>query len=379
MTSKINFNNIYLQLGDIIKFNAPSNSNLHEKIFIIDFINNEKINLKNEETSLTLEFKNNVFLEESIKKIDLLFRHESPSYIIQNNIEIDKIISIYFGGKLPFILNGKIVNIEDDMIEIQSIPDKKIYYIDFAYSGIPENLDIEKIVLRSSEEDISEIDKEKSNDTNTNDNEKEISFQIDNKYDDDLIVNDYKDFNEIILDNIEFGEKTEEIFYSVEVPDNEKRYLIEEQIEDYLDNNLNSIKKENLDDNIKHQIFLEAKRFKELRNLNSDFDLNNIPSMKEEKSIYYKPLKENLLNLDRKYYWLLPIGIYKRNIFIEDTEDIEDETDTNYIKNEIGKYIENLNNINEKWRKKTSKDSLYTSIVLFFQQLFQNKIEKIQS
>ena len=46
MTSKINFNNIYLQLGDIIKFNAPSNSNLHEKIFIIDFINNEKINLK---------------------------------------------------------------------------------------------------------------------------------------------------------------------------------------------------------------------------------------------------------------------------------------------------------------------------------------------
>ena len=366
MTSKINFNNIYLQLGDIIKFNAPSNSNLHEKIFIIDFINNEKINLKNEETSLTLEFKNNVFLEESIKKIDLLFRHESPSYIIQNNIEIDKIISIYFGGKLPFILNGKIVNIEDDMIEIQSIPDKKIYYIDFAYSGIPENLDIEKIVLRSSEEDISEIDKEKSNDTNDNDtndndNEKEISLQIDNKYDDDdLIVNDYKDFNEIILDNIEFGEKTEEIFYSVEVPDNEKRYLIEEQIEDYLDNNLNSIKKENLDDNIKHQIFLEAKRFKELRNLNSDFDLNNIPSMKEEKSIYYKPLKENLLNLDRKYYWLLPIGIYKRNIFIEDTEDIEDETDTNYIKNEIGKYIENLNNINEKWRKKTSKDSLYT-------------------
>ena len=93
--------------------------------------------------------------------------------------------------------NNFIVNIEDDMIEIQSIPDKKIYYIDFAYSGIPENLDIEKIVLRSSEEDISEIDKEKSNDTNTNDNEKEISFQIDNKYDDDLIVNDYKDFNEI--------------------------------------------------------------------------------------------------------------------------------------------------------------------------------------
>ena len=119
MTSKDNINNINLQLGDIIKLQAPSNSNLHEKIFVIDFINSEKINLKNEVDSLTLEFKNNVFLEESIKKINLLFRHESPSYIKQNNISIDKIISIYFGGKLPFILNGRIVNIEDDMIEIK--------------------------------------------------------------------------------------------------------------------------------------------------------------------------------------------------------------------------------------------------------------------
>ena len=357
MTSKVNSNNINLQLGDIIKIDAPSNINLHNKIFIIDYINEKKINLKNDETSLTLEFKDNVFLEESIKKIDLLFRNDSPSYIQQNNIKIDKIISIYFGGKLPFVLNGRIVNIEDDMIEIQSIPDKKIYYIDFAYSGIPENLNIEKIILRSSEEDISEFKKDESNKIDDELVKDELGSQNLKDYDDDFLVNDYNDFNEIILDNIEFGEKTEEIFYSVEVPDNEKRYLLEEQLEDYLDNNLNAIKKEYLDDNIKEQILLEAKRFKELRNLYSDFDLNNIPSMKEEKTIYYKPLKENLLNLNKKYYWLMPIGLYKRNIFLDT---IDDEIDTNYNKNEIGKYIEDLNNINEKWRKKTSKDSLYT-------------------
>ena len=356
MTSKVNPNNINLQLGDIIKLDAPSNMNLHEKIFIIDFINDKKINLKNEETSLTLEFKDNVFLEESIKKIDLLFRNDSPSYIEQNNIKIDKVISIYFGGKLPFVLNGKIVNIEDDMIEIQSIPEKKIYYIDFAYSGIPENLNIEKIILRSSEEDISEIKKE---DTTTDKDllDDKVTLQNLKDYDDDLNVNDYTEFNEIILDNIEFGERTEEIFYNVEVPDNQKRYLLEEQLEDYLDNTLNVIKKENLDDNIKEQIILEAKRFKELRNLYSDFDFNKIPSMKEEKNIYYKPLKEKLLNLDKKYYWLMPIGIYKRNIFVDNADD---DNDTNYTKNEIGKYIDDLNTINEKWRKKSSKDSLYT-------------------
>ena len=371
MTSKDDINNINLQLGDIIKLQAPSNSNLHEKIFVIDFINSEKINLKNEVDSLTLEFKNNIFLEESIKKINLLFRHESPSYIKQNNISIDKIISIYFGGKLPFILNGRIVNIEDDMIEIKDIKTNKIYFIDFAYSGIPENLNIEKIVLRSNEENISET-KSDLKDENEED-EKDvkdvkdvkddkidgISLQNIKDYDDDLNVNNYDEFNEIILDNIEFGEKTEEIFYNVEVPDKEKRYLLDEQLEDYLDNNLNAIKKEDLDDSIKDKIFLESIRFKELRQLYSDFDLNNIPSMKEEKNNYYKPLKETLLNLNKKLYWLLPIGLYKRNIFMDDLDD-EDDIDTNYIKNETGKYIEELITISKKWEKKSSKDSLYT-------------------
>ena len=358
MTSKNDRNNINLQLGDIIRFEAPSNINLHEKLFIIDFINSEKINLKNEVDSLTLEFKNNIFLEESIKKIHLLFRHESPSYIKQNNISIDKIISIYFGGKLPFILNGKIVNIEDDMIEIKDIKSDKIYFIDFAYSGIPENLNIEKIVLRSSEEDISEIKKDDLKDEDEKDAKIDgISLQNIKDYDDDLNVNNYDEFNEIILDNIEFGEKTEEIFYSVEVPDKEKRYLLDEQIEDYLDSNLSSIKKEDLDDSIKDKIFLESIRFKELRNLYSDFDLNNIPSMKEEKNNFYKPLKEVLLNLNKKLYWLLPIGLYKRNIYMDD---LDDDIDTNYIKNETGKYIEELINISKKWEKKSSKDTLYT-------------------
>jgi hypothetical protein len=358
MTSENDTNNINLQLGDIIKFEAPTNSNLHEKIFIIDLINSEKINLKNEVNSLTLEFKNKIFLEESIKKIHLLFRHESPSYIKQNNITIDKIISIYFGGKLPFILNGKIVNIEDDMIEIKDIKSDKIYFIDFAYSGIPENLNIEKIVLRSSEEDISEIKKSDIKEEEINDDKiDKISLQNVKDYDDDLNVNNFDEFNEIILDNIEFGEKTEEIYYNVEVPDKEKRYLLDEQIEDYLDSNLNSIKKENLDDIIKDRIFLESIRFKELRNLYSDFDLNNIPSMKEEKNNFYKPLKEVLLNLSKKLYWLLPIGLYKRNIYIDD---LDDDIDNNYVKNETGKYIEDLISISKKWEKKSSKDTLYT-------------------
>ena len=375
MTSKVTKNNIILQLGDIIKIDSPSNSNLHEKIFIIDFINNTKINLKNEDTTLTLEFKDNIFLEESIKKIHLLFRHESPSYIKQNNITIDKIITIYFGGKLPFVLNGRIINIEDDMIEIKAIPSNEIYYIDFAYSGIPEHLNIDKIILRSNEEDISELKKDdleeeteeteetketkgtKETKESNKKSDKEITQKI-KEYDDDINTNNYDEFEEIILDNIDFESSPEEIFYNVEVPDEQKRYLLDEQIEDYLDNTLHSIKREDLSDDIKDKIILESIRFKELRNMFSYFDYNNIPSMKEENNKFVKPLKKSLYNLNKKFYWLLPIGLYKRNIFIDDID--EEEIDPNYIKNEIGKYIEDLNTINDKWKKKSSKDTLYT-------------------
>ena len=48
----------------------------------------------------------------------------------------------------PKVLNGLISNVENDMIEITTLPEKDVLYIDFAYSGIPEHLNIEKIVVR---------------------------------------------------------------------------------------------------------------------------------------------------------------------------------------------------------------------------------------
>ena len=140
-----------LQLGDIIKLDAPNNSEINDKIYFINYISNSKIELLNEDKTLTLSIdENGNFLEESIENILLLYRQESPSYIVQNNFKIGKNISVYFGEPLPFVLNGTITNIEEDMIEITSV-NKEIIYIDFAYSGIPDNLNIEKIVLKESD------------------------------------------------------------------------------------------------------------------------------------------------------------------------------------------------------------------------------------
>jgi hypothetical protein len=140
---------VNLQLGDIIQLDAPSNSGLHNKIYFIKFINNAKLILVNSTGSLTLTLTQLGKLEEeSIANILIMSRASSPSFVLQNNLAIRKYISIYFGEPLPKVVNGFISNIENDMIEVTLLPENDVIYIDFAYSGIPENLNIEKIVVR---------------------------------------------------------------------------------------------------------------------------------------------------------------------------------------------------------------------------------------
>jgi hypothetical protein len=173
--------NISLQLGDIIQLDAPTNSSLHDKIYFIKFINKEKIVLIDAAKIITLTLAQNGKLEEeSISNIILLSRHKSPSFVIQNNLEIKKYISIYFGEPLPKVLNGLITNIENDMIEVTTLPEKDVLYIDFAYSGIPEFLNIEKIVIREK------VDETKLAAVETNSQEKDtdkasVLYQYDSR------------------------------------------------------------------------------------------------------------------------------------------------------------------------------------------------------
>ena len=141
-------NNINLQLGDIIKIISPYNDRYHNNIYYIKYIDFEKVVLLNDVNEYTLEISEDKKLkEESIENIILLHREEESSFCKQNNLVVNTYISIYFNNEVPYILNGKITNIEEDMIEITSIPNNDVFYIDFAYSGIPLNLNIEKIVI----------------------------------------------------------------------------------------------------------------------------------------------------------------------------------------------------------------------------------------
>ena len=54
-------------------------------------------------------------------------------------------IDLFLDGDVPAVLTGKIVHLEEDMIEISTYPDEKTIYIDFEYKGLPTHLPIENI------------------------------------------------------------------------------------------------------------------------------------------------------------------------------------------------------------------------------------------
>lgn len=358
-SKKINSIEINLQLGDIIQIYSPDNINYHEKIYYIKFINNQKIILLNSEKVITLSIsETGNFLDETIQNIILIHRQESPSFIIQNKLEINNFISIYIGEPLPYVINAIITNIEEDMIELSVNTTNEIIYIDFAYSGIPENLNIEKIIVK---EKIKSIPNEPTELDITDDvqNSLTIIHDINNEDDYDLINHkEDEKLQEILLDSVEIEEEFEEFYHSVNVPESEKRYTLDIQLNDYLDVMLSKYNTTEINDTILDKINLEMIRYKELREIYSDIDENNNLILPKSKNKFYKPLKETLTKFDKKLHWIIPI-ISSIKEMISDKDEIPDEYDNDIDNIKLGEFIEKTNNAINLWVKNTSKEIAY--------------------
>ena len=137
----------YLELGDIIKINAPDNSDLDDKTFYIDYLDENRATIIDPDTlgEFVLDILDGQFTDESIKSIEILSRPEEVGYARQNGLTTGAWISIQFGGEVPLTVNGQITDLEKDMIEITTYGDNKKIYIDFGYKGIPLDLPIENI------------------------------------------------------------------------------------------------------------------------------------------------------------------------------------------------------------------------------------------
>ena len=145
---------IELQLGDIIQITDPINEKLNNQIFIIDYIDKDKMFIINTDTLNKTKLKisnDGIIGDGTITQLAILSRNETPSYAIENGLVPGKWINIHFGGEYPVIITGEITNLENDMIEIKTI-DNDILYINFDYKGIPEDLPIDLIEIRGKPE-----------------------------------------------------------------------------------------------------------------------------------------------------------------------------------------------------------------------------------
>ena len=331
---------ITLELGDIIEIIAPSNLDIHEMNALIMYIDEQKIKVVNIATGRFYQLTiadDGYFTDESIKQINLLNRSEEKGYARQNDLLPKTWVDIHFGGEIPAIISGEITNLEEDMIEVTTFPELKTIFINFGYKGIPENIPITSIVIRNkpaslnkisslataksiADNELEEIDSNielQTTDTPsvqfTETGESIISIPEDAIPDAnirDTLHDLYIDANSII-----FGEQLQPLKRLVEIPESERRYGIEAQVNDLMDEILSTIPNSQRTITVMDNIHLMINRFKELRQQFSKFDSHdNVYDIKINGN-YYKPLVERILKMDTNLKWIVPVVSNRKKIY----------------------------------------------------------------
>lgn len=314
--------NINIQLGDIIEIVAPENPNLNLQQFYIEFINNEKIriiNIENEETT-TLNIIDGEIEDKTILSINLLNRSDTSSYAKQHNLLPGVWIEIIFNTSDSLTIKGLITNLEEDMIEVTTYPNSDIIYIDFGYQGIPEELLIDKIILiknPSVEETLAPSQVESILQETGVDSDEAAPDIVQTKIEQAIF-----DANQI-----ELGEDLDEITIFVEVPEDEKRYSIEQQTNDLLDELLGSVPSEKRTDKLLNYIHTTIQRFVQLRSIYSNFDSNGFAVMPDPIDNNIKPIIESISNLKKHFPWILPVSKNNNKLYNID-KTISDELTT---------------------------------------------------
>ena len=345
---------INLQLGDIIEIFSPDDDNLNNKQFFIYYIYNQKIKLINIENSsmIILRVNDGNFENSEIQSISLLSRADSSSYAIQNNLIPNNWINIYFDSEIPFIITGQITNLEEDMIEIKTTNDD-IIYIDFEYKGIPESLPITKIEIRSppslpkiNEDDKQEIElpEEVENIDDDKESLEKETIKVDDSYLKQVLIE---------ADEINFGEELDEITQIVDIDDSQKRFSLEQQTNDLLDELLSNIPNVKRTNKILNSIHQQIERYVQLRKNFSNFNDNGTVNAKDIINDNYKPILNDVKNFSKNFDWLIPITTYKKNIYdinsgILDSTDLDDINPLNSNEQilKLEEIIENYNSNN---------------------------------
>ena len=346
-------NTINLFLGDIIRIVSPSNVKYDNKIYFIDYLDKKMIKLINkEDTDFLYLGKTGELTDHSIKEIHVIRRSKENSYVKLNNLLVDTWVDIKFGGDIPFYMTALITNIIEDMIEIKRIPNQDTLFIDFAYKGIPQDLNIEYIKIREEPISVKDIPTQiEENQENQENQEKDVEKKEESEQnnDMDIRIKDNEADNEADNDNSisdtfqsevpvnveynnsddEYDEEQENVIdkeYSnnellgfvtqyVNVVDSKKRYTIEEQKDDMLNKYLDSIPAFKQNNHTQLHIQKLINRFEDLREEYTIFDKNENPLKIKSHGRNFNTLKDVIKDSNSTFQHIIPVTVQKKKIY----------------------------------------------------------------
>ena len=352
-----NDDDMFLQLGDIIQLIAPSNPDINKKTFLVYYLDTEKLRLINTSTGVTsmlLLNQDGSFKDESIANVTIILREKDEGFARQNGLTPGVWLDIYFGGDLPQTITGQITDLEEDMIEVKVYPENTMMYIDFEYKGIPEQLPITKMVIRDSPMDVKKDDLDTLSDEEqlrkkdepkrepdyigywADMMDEEDDEEEDEEEDDDRFKKPVELVNEeiqyLIISGEEYeqgiGEELEELEQMVEVPEEQKRYSIENQNDDLLNDMLSKIPVSKRNHYAMSKIQNAIERYNELRREFSLYDSNNNIIDLKKRGATYKPLFEKTKDLKKYLHWFVPVTKIRKNLYppvMNDEEEYEDD------------------------------------------------------
>jgi hypothetical protein len=329
-----------LKLGDIITIIAPQNDLLHDHTFFIEYINDIRIVLidvaTTDQTQINRDEITGEFTDQSIQEIILLSRGEADGYARQNKLLPGVWIEIHIGGDVSTILTGEITSLEEDQIEIRTVPEMDVIYIDFEYKGIPEYIPIKSILIRdkpatyksikSAASELEELGESKES--------QEPSFEYLETGEVIIHAEEDAEEEENVLDilrrevakskEVIFGEDLEDVIQYKELPESQRRYGIDLQTTSLLDELLSTIPSTQRNQRIMQKVHTLIARYKELRNRFSIFDENgDVRNLKRNDANLHKPLVDHIKNMDGKLDWVLPVVSTTKKIYVADEEDFE--------------------------------------------------------
>ena len=390
-----------LDLGDIIEIIAPTNDALHQSTFYITYIDDSKIKVTNvatlEKVQLNIDEETGKLSDQSIVEIHLLSRAEEPGYARQNGLLTGTWIEIYFSSEVNTIITGEITSLDEDQIEVTTVPDLNKIYIDFAYQGLPEHIPITHIKIRERPESLKELEtigegeiespyKSSREPSIEMSDEGQIIIHADE--DADVEENIFQMLQNLVTKSkgLVIEDDIEEVVQYVELSDRQKRYGIDIQLNSILDEILSTIPKANRGPQIMRKIHILIERYKELRELFSLFDENgNIRKYKILDENLHKPMIDHIKNMDQNFKWLIPVSTIKKKIYTLGEEDIEDNIQGDIIVESFDSVIQLEEQIKSETYYKNSSDNGQNKLYNMYKQLadlmtpFENPTTPIQA